>query len=113
MGFLTEQVLKAADQNGLDKNERQSIKLKLDGRQMSIETILATLKFHAAQEYPNLLQYGFNRDILNTIYATNINDQYWMSQIIAANLITNPVIQTAIVQLKTHLDQVPPMSTSL
>jgi hypothetical protein len=111
--ILTDDVYAAADRSGLDQQAQQSIKLRLDGRLMSLETVLAAVKFHGAQEYPNLLQNGLNRDILNTIYASNINDQYWISRLIEAESLSSAPLQAALTRLKTHLDEVPPMEAEI
>lgn len=107
--LLVNEVYQAAEQNGIDRKAREATKLRLDGRLMSLETILATVKFHAAQEYPSLLQHGLNRDALNTIYASNINDQYWITSLIETETLGKPIFQASLVRLKMHLDQPPPM----
>jgi hypothetical protein len=109
MAILTEAVINTLEQCGIDKAARESLKLRLDGRKISLETVLATVRFHAAQEYPMLLQGPQNRDAFNTFYASNMNDRYWISQLAEADALKDPTIHAAIMQLKTHLDQPPPM----
>ena len=106
--MLVDEAYHAADQGGLDKNARQALKVRVDGRLMSLETLLATVKFHAHQEYPNLLGHGTAQDILNTLYATNINDQYWISRLVEGDAVQNLLLRTALNRLSTHLAQIPP-----
>ena len=105
--MLVDAVLRTADQNGVDEAIRKQVKLRLDGRQMSLETALMTLKFHAAEEYPSLLRQGTGRGVQNTLYATNMNDRYWISKMVEAPELQKPDVQKALAALDTHLDSVP------
>lgn len=100
-------VLQAADQNGLDSAARKEIKLRLDGRQMSLETALLTLQFHANEEYASLLRQGISQRVLNTLYATNMNDHYWVITITALPEMQKPGLQIALQTLEAHLGAVP------
>jgi hypothetical protein len=104
---LVEAVGRAADQNGIDQAVRKQIKLRLDGRQMNLETALLTLKFHASDEYPSLLRQGTGRGVQNTLYATNMNDRYWVEKIMEAPELQQSDIQTALSTLGTHLENIP------
>ena len=104
---LVDVVLRTANQNGLDQTTRKQVKLKLDGRQMSLETALMTLKFHAAEEYPSLLRQGTGRGVQNTLYATNMNDRYWISRMIEAPELQKPPVKMALSTLDAHLDAIP------
>ena len=106
-GILIAAVLKAADQSGIDQALRKQIKLRLDGRQMNLETALMTLKFHATDEYPSLVKQGTGRGVQNTLYATNMNDRYWISKIVEAPELQEPVVQKALADLDAHLDAIP------
>ena len=105
--ILVDAVLRAANQNGLDQAARKQVKLRLDGRQMSLETALMTLKFHAAEEYPSLVRSGTGRDVQNTLYATNMNDRYWISRMVEAPVLQQPDVQQALSVLDAHLDTLP------
>jgi hypothetical protein len=100
-------LLRAADQNGLDQAARKQVKLRLDGRAMSLETALMTLQFHATQEYPSLVRAGSGRSIQNTLYATNMNDRYWVSSMAEAPELQKPDVQKALADLDAHLDAIP------
>lgn len=102
-----ETVLRVADQNGVDQAVRKQIKLRLDGRQINLETALATLKFHASDEYPSLLRQGTGQGVQNTLYATNMNDRYWVSKMIELPELQKPEIQAALSALGHHLENIP------
>ncbi len=106
-GQLVNAILQVADQNGVDPTMRQQIKLRVDGRQMNLETALMTLKFHATEEYPSLLRHGTRQGVLATFYATNLNDHYWVTSMAALAEFQKPALQTAIKTLEAHLDGVP------
>ena len=105
--ILVDAVVYAANQNGLDQAARQQVKLRLDGRQMSFETALMTLKFHAAEEYPSLVRQGTGQGVQNTLYATNMNDRYWISRMAEAPELQKPDVQKALSVLDAHLDTIP------
>lgn len=104
---LVDIVLHAADQNGIDQAARKQVKLRLDGRQMNLETALLTLKFHASDEYPSLLRQGIGRGVQNTLYATNMNDRYWVSKLIEVPELQKADIQAALSKLDAHLENIP------
>ncbi|MBI1278887.1 MAG: hypothetical protein GC179_12225 [Anaerolineaceae bacterium] len=105
---LINSFLRAADQQGIDQTKRETIKLRLDGRQMSLETALLTLKFHASDEYPSLVRQGTEgRGVQNTVYATNMNDRYWISKMAENPDLQNPALQQALSALDAHLDSIP------
>ena len=100
-------VLGVANQNGVDEVIRKQVKLRLDGRPMSLETALMTLKFHAAEEYPSLVRQGTGHGVQNTLYATNMNDRYWISKMAEAPELQKTDLQKALSTLDQHLDNVP------
>lgn len=105
---LVDAVLNAVDHNGIDQAMRKQIKLRLDGRQMSFETALQTLKFHAKEEYPSLVRQGTEgRGVQTTFYATNMNDRYWISKMMESSELQKPEVQKALALLDTHLDNIP------
>lgn len=101
-------VSRAADACGFGKAARQKLTLKIDGRMRNVEFVLATVRFHAAQEYPSLFQNGLTSRYLNAVYATNMNDQYWISRLLELDALQNPQMRAALEQLRLHLENVPP-----
>jgi hypothetical protein len=105
--ILVDAVLRAANQSGVDQAQRKQVKLKLDGRPMSFETALMTLKFHAVEEYPSLVRAGSGRGVQTTLYATNMNDRYWISRMAEAPELQKSDVQQALKDLDAHLDAIP------
>jgi len=101
-------VYTAADSNGLDENARKVAKVKLDGRDMSLETILGTLRYHAEHEYPSLLATSANRPVnLGAIQASNMNDRYWVLRLREEAALQHADVQAALARLGEHLDAIP------
>jgi hypothetical protein len=111
MQVRTEALIAAADQSGVDKAARKATTIKLDGRQLTLETALGTLLYHAEHEYPSLLRGSKNRDInLGAIQASNMNDRYWLIKLRDEPSLQNPAVQAAINHLSDHLNAVPSFS---
>jgi hypothetical protein len=104
--ILVELALRAAEQSGLDAEARKQLKVHIDRRDVAFETILKTVRFHAVQEYTYLLNRQGDH-FLTTLYATNINDQYWLSQLADLDVLTNADLKSALVNLRDHLGNVP------
>lgn len=105
--LLVDDLLRTAEQTGMNQTARKQIKLRLDGRSMSFETALMTLRFHATEEYPSLLSRGKGSDVQNTLYATNMNDHYWIIRMLEAPELKNNMIHNALSSLLAHLDTIP------
>jgi hypothetical protein len=104
---LMDALIKTADQNGLDQAGRKQVSLRLDGRQMSLETALMTLRFHAHEEYVSLLRSGVNSHVLNALQASNMNDRYWLARLLETPALQAAVLQTALTRLDAHLADLP------
>jgi hypothetical protein len=96
----------ALERQGLDEAARQQMALKLDGRLMKVETVLATVKHHAAQEYPSLLRSNIEFN-LAAIQAANVNDRYWLARLAELPPLQAPAIAAALNRLRAHLDAIP------
>lgn len=106
LAVLVEAVYMAAEQSQIDQTRRQAITLKLDGRLMSVETVLAAVRYHAGQEYPALLRSGLPFNRLG-IHASNLNDYYWVSRLLDVSELQTPAVQTALTRLAAHLSAMP------
>lgn len=106
LAVLVEDVYLAADQSQLDKERRQAVSLKLDGRLMSVESVLAAVRYHARQEYPSLLRSGLPYNRLG-IQASNLNDHYWVSQLLDVPELQSPAVKSALLRLTAHLQTIP------
>ncbi len=100
-------LLAAADRAGVDAAARQTLKVRIDGRPMSVETLLATVRYHAAQEYPMLLGSGRDDRALNAIYASNLNDHFWLTKLSELAEFQQPALKSILTQLIGHLQNAP------
>ncbi len=105
---LLDEVSKAAASAGLDASRRKSISLKLDGRMLDLDTILGTLRYHAAQEYPSLLGSGVPHSLM-AVQAGNINDRYWVTRLLQEATLGDTSLQAALQKLAAHMDAIPPI----
>lgn len=106
LAALVDAVYVAADQTQLDRARRQALTLRLDGRVMSVETVLAAVRFHAYEEYPSLLRSGLPTNRLG-IHASNMNDQYWISRLAELPELQSPPLAGALQRLAAHLNNLP------
>jgi hypothetical protein len=106
--LLVDEVYSAADIVEMNRDTRQALKLTLDGRSISMETILATIRHHMREEYPYLLRHETQHN-LTAIYASNMNDRYWAAKLLGA--VESEVLKQAIGELSAHLDNIPPSNT--
>lgn len=94
----------AAEAEKLDLATRKAFSLRLDGRNWSMELVLSSLQFHLSKEYPSLLKSRVEHN-LTTLYALNLDDQYRVSKLAAADL--PAPLQTTLQALATHLQNIP------
>ncbi len=99
-------VYTAAEQERLDSAARQAIKVRVDGRDTSVEVILGTLQHHMTVEYPYLIRHHAPNH-LTAIQANNLNDQYRVECLQRAPQLQSGRMQDALAALKAHLDAVP------
>ncbi len=103
---LVEAIYTAADKNGIREAERRTVQVRLDGRLMTLETILGTIQHHAEQEYPFLLRSNGQYNIA-AIHATNMNNRYWLVRLREESSLQIPEIQAALTRLSAHLEAIP------
>lgn len=98
-------VFNTAMENGYDVDERKRITFRVDGRDVSMETVLNTVEFHLSEEYPFLLE-NLTDHSLTALYATNMNDQYAVSSL-AQQQDLNLNVANAIGTLSESLKNIP------
>lgn len=98
--------LRVADGNGLPHSARQELKLEVDSRPISMETVLGAVRHNLTLEYPMLLEASIEHNI-TTLYALNLDDQYRVSQLAQHEMLPAPV-QKAVEELAEHLQAIPP-----
>lgn len=105
---LLDEVVTLADQNNFGKRERKQLMLKLDGRDMTMQTVLDAVQHHLGEEYPYLLN-NITEHSVTAIYASNMNDQYYVMRLRDDPAIQqNPTLREAISKLSQHLNSIPP-----
>lgn len=100
---LVDGIFTAANANGLDLAARKSMVLPIDRRDVSMESILGTVRHHAAAEYPYLLRNDPGHGRL-AIRASNLNDSYRVERLCEQ---TSGTVRSALEALVQHLDAVP------
>jgi hypothetical protein len=97
-------VYRAAEAEGLDKNARNALVLHLDKRDISMETILASVKHHVTVEYVKLLLDSTPHTFV-AIYASNLNDRYRVT--ILYEQVRQTATKRALKALSEHLENIP------
>lgn len=103
---LVSAVEAAAAAAGIDT---ASVKLHIDKRDISMKTILATVRFHAERDYPYLIAHNDQFDAM-TIHATNLNDRYLIMQLANSTQLADNAalsIKHTVDALNTHLANLP------
>lgn len=101
---LTDAAYSAADTSGLSQPERKAHTLTAEGRRTNMETILASVKFHAEREYPHLLEQR-TQITISAIYATNVNDRFLLSKLFDS--LEAGSVREAVGRLASHLESIP------
>lgn len=99
-------VLAAAEAQGLDKNRRQALQLKLDGRMTSLEQSLQMLRHNLQNEYPRLIRLNDAYSMM-VVQSLNMNDQYRVSRFLEAQLIESTALRQALAGLRERLLDLP------
>ncbi|MFO7322806.1 MAG: hypothetical protein DIU68_013840 [Chloroflexota bacterium] len=103
---LVRDVIVAANAVGIDEARRRALLLHIDHRDISMETILATIRYHAAEEYPYLLRHESSQNLL-ALHATNLNDRYFVLQLTRTEALQVEPLISRLEALRSHLDNVP------
>ena len=105
---LVENVTIAAQESGMTREKREQHQLKLDGRNTSMQTILDAVHHHISDEYPYLLA-NLTEHSITAIYASNMNDQYFISRLRDdATVQQYQALHAAIAKLSEQLNAIPP-----
>ena len=106
---LLRAVMAAANSAGLDEARRREFILHVDKRDVSMETILTTVRFHAAEEFPYLLRQPLKHNTL-AVYAANLNDRYLLMRLAEAEPLQVEPLRQRLAELRNHLDNIPSQS---
>ena len=97
---LVAEIERAAAAQSLDT---ATLKIHADKRDVSMKTILATVKFHAEREYPYLIVQNDQYSPM-TLQALNLNDRYLLMQLSKS---ISPSLIGRIKELNDHLGMLP------
>ncbi|MCA9912662.1 MAG: hypothetical protein KC496_04920 [Anaerolineae bacterium] len=103
---LVNEAYKLAESNGWSEEKRQSLRLTLDRRDISMEVILGSVRHNLTMEYPKLLESRMQYN-LTALYALNMNDQYRVAQLAQEEELPKNMLQS-VQALADHLAQIPP-----
>lgn len=98
--ILVEAIDRAAADNQIDP---KTLTVRADRRDVSMATILGTIRFHAERDYPYLIAHYDQHDRL-AMEALNLNDHYLVSQL--ANAVADP-LKPSVNALVEHLAILP------
>jgi hypothetical protein len=105
---LIKAIESAAEQDGFIREQREQHQLKLDGRNTSVSTVLDAVRHHLLEEYPFLLN-NLTDHSITAIYASNMNDQYFVARLRDDTILQQYVaFHAAIIRLSEHLNNIPP-----
>lgn len=101
---LADQAIATAEAEGFDQEARRRHTLTAEGRRISMETILASIRFHAAEEYPHLIATP-SHTATAAIYATNLNDRFLAARLF--DTLESAVLREVVGKLVSHLEAIP------
>lgn len=101
---ITDAVISSANAHGMPVNVREELRLIIDRRPISMETILKGVRYHLTEEYPHVLQ---NDDAysLAAVYSSNLNDQFRVARL--AETLENPPVKASVETLAAGLAAIP------
>ncbi|MGB1287184.1 MAG: hypothetical protein ACPG7F_11665 [Aggregatilineales bacterium] len=101
------EIFQQAEVAGLTETKRRELTLPLEGRTISVETILAAVRHNLTTEYPMLMDARIEHN-LTTLYAINMNDRFRVSRLSQSDLLAEySSLVDAIERLNQHLMNIP------
>jgi hypothetical protein len=92
-------------QANLSAAAAEQITIHVDGRDMSMKTVLEAVRYHLGDEYPYLLE-NVTDHSLTALYAANLNDQYWVQMLAQSDDLPESLSQP-MTALSDHLSAIP------
>ena len=83
----------------------ETLRLRIDRREMSLQLILAALRFHLDEEFPQLRR-RFGDECLTVLRATCLDDSFRLQKLAAMPQLS-PALQECLQALAQHLLQLP------
>lgn len=107
---LVDAVIHSAEQEGFTHSKRQQTAFVADGRRITMETVLTSVRYHLAEEYPYLLRDLTEHSRL-AIYSSNLNDEYRITKL--TQHLTETQAETLrttlqyLEELRNHINKIP------
>jgi hypothetical protein len=112
---LIDETLAIADQHGFDAPTRQKTTIMLEKRATAVEVLFANVRHNLTLEYPKLMHARVDHN-LTTLYAMNLNDQFFIAQITqamqAGDIQVNEPVLNATLKLENYLQNIPSTNIS-
>lgn len=109
--ILAEDAIQTADNNNMPPEARKAIKLQLDHREISMETILQAVRHNMKLEYPMLLRAQVEHN-LTTLYALNLDDRFRVAELAQNEALTGTPVKPKLEALSQHLNNIPSSVTN-
>ncbi len=105
------EVYRQAEASGWGEAIRREVRLRMAGRDISMQVILAQIHYHFEQVYPRMLQHDDPHQ-LTVIYASNMDDSARLEGLIALDSLRATPLRPSLEALAAHLAAIPPRPTS-
>ena len=102
------QVIRVAEGEMVNEDEREALRLKLDGRMTSLERTLQMVRYNLVNEYPRMIRLDDPFSML-VVQSSNMNDQYRLDQFLQDGVIASAALRDALAALHAHLLALPPI----
>lgn len=102
LGKLTT-VFETAEADAVDLD---ALQIRIDGRMTSLERTLQMVRHNLVNEYPRLIRLDDPYSMM-VVQSSNMNDQYRVSQFLAADVIQSEALKRALADLDAHLLALP------
>lgn len=99
-------VYAAAERQNIDRDRRKAIIIRVDGRDTSLEVILAAIQYAMNEEYRYLIHHPTGNN-LGAIQASNFNHQYWVERLLDLPQLQDDPLHTHLKNLHSHLNAIP------
>ncbi|HLV37766.1 MAG TPA: hypothetical protein VKY59_21785 [Spirillospora sp.] len=84
----------------------QQVVLHIDARDITMSTILRTVRFHLTNEYPVVLR-QFSEHGLTVVRASNLDDHYRLTRLETAPELRGTPVEQAVARLAVILEAIP------
>lgn len=97
-------VRQQAQAAGLSEAKQAELRVRVDGRTITMGTILNGTNHHLTEDYPLLLR-NLTDQTLTALHATSLNDRYRVEQL--SKVVEHVELKSALIRLAEHLGSPP------